>query len=116
MEVVNRTLEMYLRCFTSSEPKQWNQWLTWAEFCYNTSVHSSTGKTPFEVVYGRPPLVLLNYVPGPARVVAVEEQLIERDDVIREVREKIVVAQNRMKRIYDGKHKERDLLLETWFF
>ena len=51
-EVVNRTLEMYLRCFTSSRPKEWLKWLPWAEFCYNTSWHSVIKKTPFEVVYG----------------------------------------------------------------
>ena len=27
-EVVNITLEMYLRCFTSSNPKEWLKWLT----------------------------------------------------------------------------------------
>ena len=54
-EAVNRTLEMYLRCFTSSRPKEWVQWVPWAEFCYNTSLHASTRKTPFEVVYGRGP-------------------------------------------------------------
>ena len=54
-EVVNRTLKMYLRCFTSYNPKVWLKWLTWAEYCYYTS-WPSTIRTPFEVVYGRLPL------------------------------------------------------------
>lgn len=40
-EMVNKTLEMYLHCFTSAKPKQWVKWLSWAEFCYNTSWHST---------------------------------------------------------------------------
>lgn len=41
-EVVNRTLEMYLCCFTSSTPAAWVKWLPWVEYVYNTSSHSST--------------------------------------------------------------------------
>ena len=36
-EVVNQTLEMYLRCFTSSRPNEWVKWLPWSEYCYNTN-------------------------------------------------------------------------------
>ena len=49
-KVVKRTLEMYLRCFTSDKPKYWVKWICWAKFYYNTSFHSATQKTPFEVV------------------------------------------------------------------
>lgn len=107
-EVVNRTLEMYLRCFTSSQPKLWTKWLSWAEYCYNTSVHSATGKSPFEVVYGRSPPALLTYVSGTAKVQAVERELVDRDIMIKELKGKIQLAQNRMKRVYDSKHQERE--------
>jgi hypothetical protein len=34
-EVVNKIITMYLRCLTGDRPRQWLQWLPWAEFCYN---------------------------------------------------------------------------------
>ena len=96
-EVVNRTLEMYLRCFTSANPKQWVRWLAWAEFCYNTSWHSTIKRTPFEVVYGREPPSLLTYILGTAKVAAVEQELLQRDQVLQELKQHIKTSQNRMK-------------------
>ncbi|XP_068647418.1 uncharacterized protein [Aristolochia californica] len=31
--------------------RKWIEWVPWAEFSYNTSIHSSTKMTPFEAVY-----------------------------------------------------------------
>lgn len=107
---------MYLRCFTSSQPKLWLKWLSWAEYCYNTSVHSTTGKSPFEIVYGRQPPTLLTYIPGTARVAAVEQELLGRDILLRELKEKIQHAQNRMKQIYDSKHQEREFAVGDLVF
>lgn len=54
-ERVNQCLEMYLRCFAQACPSKWVQWISQAEFWYNTSPHSSLGRSPFEVLYGFPP-------------------------------------------------------------
>lgn len=106
-EVVNRTVEMYLRCFISSKPKEWVIWLPWSQYCYNTSVHAATKRTPYEILFGKIAPTLLSYVHGTCAVETIESFLLERDRVIREVRTQLQIAQNRMKKIYDSGHVER---------
>ena len=42
--------------------------------------------TPFEVVYGVPPPVLLSYIPRTTRVEAVDVFLKDRDSILHELR------------------------------
>ena len=74
-EVVNKVIAMYLRCVTGDRPRAWVDWLSWAEYCYNTSFHTALRATPFEVVYGRRPPPLLPYSPGTARTEAADALL-----------------------------------------
>lgn len=78
-EVVNRCVELYLRCFCSHKPKDWANRLHWAEFWFNTNWHTSTKLTPYHVVYGKLPPTVLTYIPKTAKLPAVEEQLQARD-------------------------------------
>ncbi|KAH9779621.1 hypothetical protein KPL71_007762 [Citrus sinensis] len=105
-EVVNRTLDQYLRCFTGDQPRKWTEWFPWAEFSYNTSIHSSTKMTPFEAVYGFPPPSPLAYVPGTSRVQAVDEYVRDRDAILRELRHNLSVARDRMKSQADQNRRE----------
>jgi hypothetical protein len=54
-EVVNKIITMYLCCLIGDRPRQWLQWLPWAEFCYNSAYQSSLRTSPFRVVFGRDP-------------------------------------------------------------
>jgi len=42
-----------LRAFALDFKKAWDEQLALIEFSYNNSYHSSIGKTPYEVLYGR---------------------------------------------------------------
>ena len=48
-ERLNRTLEAGLRAYADKKGADWADWLPMCEAFYNSSTHSSTGKTPFEM-------------------------------------------------------------------
>jgi hypothetical protein len=93
-EVVNKCLETYLRCFASEKQHQWAQWLPLAEWWYNTTYHTTTRMTPFEAVYGQKPPSVLSYLPGTSKVQAVDQTLTVREDILRTLKENLVMAQN----------------------
>jgi hypothetical protein len=64
-EVTNRTLSALLRVLIKRNIKEWEECLPIAEFAYNRARHSTTGKSPFEVVYGFNPLAPLDILPLP---------------------------------------------------
>ncbi|XP_060177884.1 uncharacterized protein LOC132607823 [Lycium barbarum] len=62
-EVVNRSLGSLLRSLVKKNIREWELLLPQAEFAFNKSVNRTTGKSPFEVVYGKNPLGPLELSP-----------------------------------------------------
>ena len=69
-EVLNRCLETYLRCFASSRQKQWSHWL------------------PCSVHY---------YESGCTTVAQIENNLCERDALLKSLQKNLQAAQDRIK-------------------
>jgi hypothetical protein len=54
-KVVNRSLGNLLRSLVTEHHNQWDQILPQEEFAYNDSPNRSTGKIPFQILYGMQP-------------------------------------------------------------
>ncbi|RVW79535.1 Transposon Tf2-2 polyprotein [Vitis vinifera] len=101
-EVVNRCVETYLRCFSYNKPRRWSTWISWAEYWYNTTFHSSTNTTPFRAVYGRDPPPLIRFGSDSTSVLAVDQLLQERDLILNELKDHLCCAQSKMKSSADA--------------
>ncbi|CAL1396383.1 unnamed protein product [Linum trigynum] len=106
MEVINRCLEQYLRCFAHQQPRKWHMFLPWAKLWYNTSYHRTIGMTPFKALYGRDPPNIIPYAGGTSSVAAVDVLLGERDGILRELKATLVAANEYMKQRADLKRRE----------
>ncbi|XP_072073959.1 uncharacterized protein [Arachis hypogaea] len=115
-EVLNWCLEMYLRCYTQENPKDWFKLLPWAAYSYNSSFHSAIGMTPFKVVFGRDPPPLLKYEPRPLDIPSLQEQLQQRDRVLVMLRRNLERAQQRMKAQADCKRREVDFQIGDFVY
>jgi hypothetical protein len=54
LERSHRVLAEYLRHYVSEDQTNWDSWVPFAMYAYNTTQHSATGYTPFELLFGHP--------------------------------------------------------------
>jgi hypothetical protein len=110
-EVLNKGLELFLRCFSFHNPKSWFKALTWAEFWYNTSFQTSIGMTPFKALYGRDPPHLIRYEFHNGDPPALQEELMERDRILQQLKANLERAQQYMKKHADK--RRLDVVLQV---
>lgn len=53
LERNHKCLNEYLRSFVNENKDDWDDWVQYYSFCYNTSPNSIHGYTPFELVFGK---------------------------------------------------------------
>ena len=73
------------------------EWLPLAEFWFNTSYHTATKVTPFEALYGFQSPKLLDYILGLTKTVAMDEFLLNSQQILGLLKSNLVVAQDKMK-------------------
>jgi hypothetical protein len=115
-ERFNQTLVRALAKHTETEPAHWHEWLPYVLLAYRTRVHSSTGFSPFELLYGRKANEFLNWreeydEPEDAALTRRAEELrtlYENKHV--QARTTIEKAQERQRNRLNAKRKDKDPL------
>ncbi|PNX92889.1 Ty3/gypsy retrotransposon protein [Trifolium pratense] len=105
-EVLNKVLELFLRCFTFNNPKSWSKVMSWAEYWYNTAFQTSIGMTPFKALYGREPPYLIKYEAQEIDSPALQDELKGRDKILQQLKSNLERAQQYMKHQADKHRKD----------
>ena len=110
VERVNQILEDMLRACVISFGMKWEDCLPYAKFSYNNSFQASSGKAPFEILYGRKCRTPLNWSETGERQLLGNDLITEAEEMCKVIRDNLKAAQSRQKSYYDSKH--RDLAFE----
>ncbi|XP_075095534.1 uncharacterized protein LOC142173782 [Nicotiana tabacum] len=115
-EVLNRSLETYVRCYNNEDAANWYSCLPMAEYWYNTSFHSAIHITPYEALYGRPPPLHLPYLPGESASAEVDNTLLNRELKLQLLKHHTRRAQHRMKQQADSHRSDRQFDVGDWVY
>ncbi|KAJ4795033.1 polyprotein [Rhynchospora pubera] len=116
VERVNQCVETYLRSMVFDQQRTWVRWVALAEYWYNTNFHSSIKMSPFKALYGYDaPSLPMGSMPR-SNVEAVNVILKDRQQVLTQLRNHLLRAQDRMKKHADAKRLERTFSKGDWVY
>lgn len=120
LERTHLTLKDYFKCYVNKDANNWDEFLNFAVYSYNTKIHKSTQKTPYELVFGQQSKIP-NFVAHPRMKPTYSDlatDLSNKLKIIRETaRENQMKSKEKSKQYYDKTHnrtysfKENDLVL-----
>ena len=101
-ERVIQVLEDILRGCVLDFPRSWDMYISLMEFAYNNSFQSSIGMTPYEALYGRK-------CRTPACWTDPNEHKVIGPDIVKGIKEKVRIIQQRLKAASDRQKSYADL-------
>lgn len=107
VERINRTLIPVLTKLTAPKPDEWYKYLSQTQQYLNAVPSRSTGKTPFQVMFG----MHMRLKNNPQLRESIEEEMeamfsVDRDELREQARERIIRTQDENKRNYNKRRKK----------
>ena len=96
-----------LKCYVVDHKSEWKRYLPLVEFVYNNKVHSSTGKAPFEVIYGK--VILPPILRTKDEIFAADEYVRDLETAFTQVQTAIERSQEKHKKAADKHRRQMNL-------
>lgn len=110
LERSHRTLAEYLRHYVSEKKLEWDEYVPYAMFTYNSTIHSTTKFQPYELVYGYPVEVPHTLTRMPQPCYNYEDYTFELRRKLQEssllARENLITNKTKSKTLYDKNQHE----------
>ena len=104
LERSHHTLIEYLRHFEG--PHNWDEWIRFAIFSYNTAVHEGTGFAPYTLVFGREAVIPSSFAERPPEKTYVDylkDLFLKLDNIQANAQYRLQNAKEKSKIYYDQK-------------
>ena len=113
-EIANLTILDLLKNYVGdvSHKEQWEKHLPLVEYAYNNMVHTSTGKTPFEIVEGRSKILPILRMKG--KIFAADEKVRDIKDAFLKIKETILASQQRQKKAANKHRRPIEYKDDEW--
>ncbi|KAL4285257.1 hypothetical protein GQ457_16G018730 [Hibiscus cannabinus] len=96
-------VKQWKRIVIRENTRHWEECLPFVEFAYNRSIHTTTGYSPFEVVYGFNPLTTFDLVPLPLdHISSIDGE--KKADLVKSIHAKV---KQRMEKTYEPIAKKK---------
>ncbi|MCO5614804.1 hypothetical protein L7F22_069088 [Adiantum nelumboides] len=112
LEEANSTVLDLLKCYVSEHKATWEHYLPLVEYAYNNTVHTSTGKAPFEIVEGGkkvPPILQTK-----DKIFEADKYVQNMDEAYRKIKLALEKTQSKQKKAADRHRRELVFSLGDW--
>ena len=109
LERSHLTLKEYLKHYINENQNNWDEFIPFAMYSYNSHVHSSTGYSPYELLFGKKPFIPNSLIKKPKPRSLVKEPFSRNyNDYINDLKGKIQISQKLAREnLIDNKEKSK---------
>ena len=112
LERSHRTWTEYLRIYTQSDEKNWDTWIPYAMFTFNTTPHTATKFMPYELLFGYKPFIPNSLTRETEIVYNYDDYLFEFKNRMQNsfelARQNLISQKHKSKDYYDTKTKDKN--------